>query len=125
VPSTQTLQQFEAQFANMTNKWYFYHVKHTRAGNYRIIFDALPVKPAAPEAKRAKCQNAESRIKSIQPAVLRWSQTAASVRKIEAQVCCCLVCALMRVWLNLSGLSASLFTRLIASFGSTPKQSCW
>jgi len=95
VPSTQTLQQFEAQFANMTNKWYFYHVNHTRAGNYRIIFDALPVKPAAPEAKRVKTQDGdalEPRIKSIQPAVLRC-QTAASVRKIEAQVCCCLVCA--------------------------------
>ena len=70
----------------MTNKWYFYHVNHTRAGNYRIIFDALPVKPAAPEAKRAKRQDAEPRIKSIDRAVLRWSQTAASVRKIEAQV---------------------------------------
>jgi hypothetical protein len=76
----------EAQFANATDKWYFRHINYTKAGSYRIIFDALPAKAAAPEAKRAKRQDAEPRIKSIDRAVLRWTQTAASIRKIEAKV---------------------------------------
>eukprot|EP00045_Choanoeca_perplexa_P016946 m.235683 g.235683 ORF g.235683 m.235683 type:complete len:2076 (-) comp17408_c0_seq1:166-6393(-) len=85
-PDWEKLKVFEGQFANKTDKWYFRHVNFNEAGHYRIVFDALPAKALVPEAKRAKRQDAEPRIKTIDRAVLRWTQTPASIRKIKAQL---------------------------------------